>query len=599
MRGLVSIGLCAGLCLAYPLQLSGSPIQSWDDGPDPAPGESSPSASVVRIVPEAPGSLTDSALDSLVSEREATVARVLTVLGSAAPSEGEIDVLAYATTEAKALATGSERWAHLDPPTETIHAVIGREVRGDRLGLEATLLFRRALGSPALPVLEAGVAAFFSTEWGGRGFEYWAARLHRGGLVPPLATLLSGGWSEQASPFVVQPVAGALVAYLLDRWSRTGFADRYSHWQPGADEIQGLESGWTYFLDALLLRNRSPILRDLGAARWRARATGPQLRGVNYAHEGYRRYDGYLSERSDESLARIAEMGANAVAVLPYAFMSSPSTPVALRPPTRAGTETDEAVVRAIRAARDRGLVVLLKPHIWLRGSWPGEIEMSGGRDWDRFFDHYERWIVHYALLAEIHEVPLFSLGVELSTATMGREERWEDLVRKVRGIYSGALVYAANWGEEFESLSFWDVFDYLGIDAYYPLSDDPDASDRELRQGADAMLDRIERVQRRYSKPVLFTEIGFASARGAWVRPWEGNRVDEASPTDQLRSYRAVIGAMEGREWIGGVFWWEWPSDLRRAARDRRGFMPTGKPAEALLSEWFSGPTPARRAEF
>ena len=98
-------------------------------------------------------------------------------------------------------------------------------------------------------------------------------------------------------------------------------------------------------------------------------------------------------------------------------------------------------------------------------------------------------------------------------------------------------------------------------------------------------MLNRIERIQRRHSKPVLFTEIGFASARGTWIWPWEGHLVDEASGTDQLISCRAVLEAMAGRRWMGGgVFWWKWPSDLRRARRDPRGFMPAGKPAQALL---------------
>ena len=261
------------------------------------------------------------------------------------------------------------------------------------------------------------------------------------------------------------------------------------------------------------------------------------------------------------------ESGANGVAVLRYAFMSVPDEPVPLRPPTGLGSETDEAMRQAVRAAQEQGLIVLLRPHISLRGSWPGEIEMRNRQDWSRFFQYYERWILHYAILAEIHGVPALCVGVELSEATLGHERQWEDLVRRVRRISSGSVVYAANWADEFESLDFWDVFDYFGVDAYYPLSDDPDASDEELRPGADALLDRIETVQRRHGKPVLFTEIGFANTRGAGVRPWEGNLGTEPNPTDQLRSYRTVIHAMDDRDWIGGVFWWEWPSDLRRAS--------------------------------
>ena len=579
---------------------------TWGGAPDPAFAQPStqsmtPAAAVVsaaRPAPMTPIQITidwssnppsADVLDRLVEERETIVRRILTVLDAAAPKTVELEWLAYPTLESKASATRDERSAHVDSATGKLHVAIDGVLRGDRMGLEAGLLFESASGAPATPILETGVATFFSTAWGGRGFEYWAARLHAAEAIPPLATILSPEWREEESPFLVQPVSGTLVAHLLTRWSRTGFVARYGSWRPDALEVAAMEAGWRYFLDGLL-RERAEELRGHLDTRRIERETGlPELRGVNFAHEGYRRYDGYLSQSSDRSLALLAELGANSVAVLPYAFMADPSEPTPLKPPSRQGSETDEAVSRAIRSAQGEGLAVLLKPHVWSRGSWPGEIEMDDREDWDRFFESYERWIVHYALLAEIHEVPLFSVGVELSKATIGQEQRWRDLVQRVRQLYSGALVYAANWGPEFESLEFWDVFDYLGIDAYYPLSDDPDATDQALREGADAMLDRIERVQHRYSKPVLFTEIGFASTRGAWIRPWEGHLAEGPSGADQLRSYRAVLEAMESRRWIGGVFWWEWPSDLRRGRQDSRGFMPVGKPAQALLEEWFS----------
>ncbi len=516
------------------------------------------------------------------------IRRVLMALGDAAPDDSTVDFQVYASAESKGLATQNGRWAHSDPTTGALHVVVGRGFRGDRLGLEASLLFQRALGPPSQPILDAGVASFFSTQWGEHGFEYWAARLHMAGLVPSLSTILSRQWIEEASPLIVQPVAGAVVAHLVGRWSRVGFVDRYRRWQPNAAEIAAMESGWTDFLDGVLRRNQGTITAHLAERRTARLAGLAPIRGFNYAHEGYRTYDGYLSERSSESLAQLAALGSNGVAILPFAYLSSANRPLPLRPPERLGAETDEAVMQAIWAAQHNGLTVLLKPHIWLRGSWPGEIAMNSPDDWDQFFEYYGRWILHYAIMAEIHGVPALSVGVELSKATVGHEREWEELVERLRLIYSGALVYAANWGDEFETVDFWEVFDYLGVDAYYPLSDDPDASDAVLRRGAEAMLDRIEKVQRRFAKPVVFTEIGFASTRAAWVRPWEGNLTEEPSPTDQMRSYRAVIEAMEGREWIRGVFWWEWPSDLRRAGGDPRGFTPNGKRVEALLSQWF-----------
>ena len=93
------------------------------------------------------------------------------------------------------------------------------------------------------------------------------------------------------------------------------------------------------------------------------------------------------------------------------------------------------------------GITISLKPHIWARGSWPGEIEMNRHRDWDRFFESYERWMLHYALLAKMHRVHLLSVGVELSKVSVGQEHRWREMVGRLRGVCSGLLVYAANWG--------------------------------------------------------------------------------------------------------------------------------------------------------
>ena len=134
------------------------------------------------------------------------------------------------------------------------------------------------------------------------------------------------------------------------------------------------------------------------------------------------------------------------------------------------GDENDESVINVIYGARQLGMQSLLKPQVWLsRGSWSGFVEMDSPEEWERFFDYYYRWIRHYALLAEIHEVEALSIGVEFGKATLGHEEEWKKIFRKIRGIYGGQLTYCANWGEEFENLSFWDELDFIGLNCYYP----------------------------------------------------------------------------------------------------------------------------------
>ena len=71
-----------------------------------------------------------------------------------------------------------------------------------------------------------------------------------------------------------------------------------------------MEMGWSNFLDGVLRRNEVTIEADLTKNR-EQRLTGfAPVRGVNISHEGYRTYDGYLSERSSESLAQLSELGA-------------------------------------------------------------------------------------------------------------------------------------------------------------------------------------------------------------------------------------------------------------------------------------------------
>ena len=80
--------------------------------------------------------------------------------------------------------------------------------------------------------------------------------------------------------------------------------------------------------------------------------------------------------------------------------------------------------------------------------------------------------------------------------------------------------MYAANWWGEYNCIAFWDAVDYIGINAFFPLSDRPDPSLAELRSLAETVADEIATVQRAASKPVIFTEVGFKSVTGTSVRP-------------------------------------------------------------------------------
>src|SRR3972149_3348136 len=140
-------------------------------------------------------------------------------------------------------------------------------------------------------------------------------------------------------------------------------------------------------------------------------------------------------------------------------------------------TESDESMIALSMYAKARAMKVMMKPQIWIAyDSWPGNINFPNQESWNQWHESYENWILHYAILSELAQVDLFCIGTELVQATLQNPSRWRQTVQRIRQIYHGPLVYAANYGKEFEQLTFWDSLDYMGLDNYYPIRRSADA---------------------------------------------------------------------------------------------------------------------------
>lgn len=525
----------------------------------------------------------------LATERlERRQARILELLGSGGDGADfpPVDVYLYPTVEAKALATGDMSVAHARPPTGEVHLSVQERLEGDVVAMEAAVLAYRHLGTPAARALERGLVVHLTGTWLGASPAHWVGRLHRARLVPPLGELLDDEAFDAGSRLALPAVAAALVEWLIARETVAGFRELYGGWDPSPEELEGLQPQWEERLELLAAASRK------GAGTPPGPLPPPEdfRRGFNFAHEGYRIYNGYGSRQAARSLEELAELGTDAVAVLPYTFVRDPTRPAPFRISSRAGSENDVAVLHSVLSARELGMRILLKPHIWLRGSWPGEIRMGSEENWDRFFAEYGRWIGHYALMAEAYRMESFCVGVEMSAAALEQPDRWRALIGRLREIYTGELGYCANWGEEAENVEFWDAVDFVGVSAYYPVSSRRNPSATELLAGAREVVAELESLGRRHERPVLLTEAGFASSPQPWRRPWEeergpGARVDLEA---QARSYRALIQALEEGEVIRGVYWWKWPTTGPGDPLKHAGFTPRGKPAEAEVAEWF-----------
>jgi hypothetical protein len=251
-------------------------------------------------------------------------------------------------------------------------------------------------------------------------------------------------------------------------------------------------------------------------------------------------------------------------------------------------------------------------------GGVVGQLE----RGW---FDNYTAFASEYARLSAQYNLPYFIIGDGLADVTTdgpnttakadpngidrgvpgesfptcaGRRDcEWRHVIHAIQspfyanyakhanqpgGNYSGKLIYAADWrgspqgatAPEFENISWWDAVDYIGVDAYFPLSqNNSDLAVGQLQSawlgqnpcgGKDLnicpgnIVQRLATVSAKYNHPVIFTGAGYGSTpsanSGPPIPPTANlNNVDQP---EQLDDMQALLETFDGQAWWAGVFW-------------------------------------------
>ena len=251
--------------------------------------------------------------------------------------------------------------------------------------------------------------------------------------------------------------------------------------------------------------------------------------------------------------------------------------------------ESDDGVAATTRWAHARGIHVLLKPHIWTRRGWSGSIAMKSDADWAKWFADYREFILHYADLAEQSGAEALAVGTELGGTTK-HEREWRSIIAGVRRRYHGSLVYCANWAEDLHHTQFWDALDWIGVQAYYPLSDQREPTTEALVRGWRGPLADLETIARIWGKPIVLTEVGYHSLDTAASRPWEWDLPGNLSMDTQARCYEALFRAVADNPAVHGVFIWKWRPDYARAGGPGdTEYSPQRKPAEAVLARGYA----------
>ncbi|RMD96763.1 MAG: hypothetical protein D6814_10790, partial [Calditrichaeota bacterium] len=435
-----------------------------------------------------------------------------------------IRLVLYETAETKTIVTGDSRFCSWKPGEREIHIVFNHRVRGDDYTAIAQFVATHWAGEIPNERMRNAIGVLFSDHWGDEGYPVWAGRLFFNNDFLPLQELFDP--NQQISPYIAGPELATFLQFIL---FHDGTASLKSLLKRIPARVTAVEVEKLFPQHLLSLWHRWCASMLLDSAPPRIAAKSEFAKGFCYAHEGYSIYNGYMGRTSKASLAHLASLGVNAISVTPFGYTRNPKKPMPLRRSRGPGSENDESLVVAARYAHELGMRVMLKPHILLMGGghwgWPGDIEMSTPAEWQAFFKFYKRWILHYAILAQMYRFDSFCIGVELVNTTVGHEKAWRRLIADIRKVYGGQLIYAANWGKEFENIRFWDALDLIGLNCYYPLAQDPSASFETLLRGANAVAAKVGRISRKFGKPVALTEIGFASRPASWVDPHRDGR--------------------------------------------------------------------------
>ena len=286
---------------------------------------------------------------------------------------------------------------------------------------------------------------------------------------------------------------------------------------------------------------------------------------------------------SDLTLVHLYMLGARHIAIMAPAYQKAVDSEEIVTHDFPGGdTPTEESIVHAIKSCHSLGMKVMLKPHLdCLDGTPRVDIIAS-----DAWFKNYKRMILRYAKIAEENDVEIFAVGTELENTTFSKwEAEWRDVIASVKEIYNGYLTYSANW-TEYEDVPFWDMMDFIGIDAYFPLTKKNDPTKEELEKAWEGIAGRIGTWLKdsNLDKGVIFTELGYVSSDGTNTEPW----ATQTNPEDQFEQADCLDAALEvlsKRIWFRGMYLWQYFAQERWSPL---GYPVRGKEAEKVLKKWY-----------
>lgn len=280
----------------------------------------------------------------------------------------------------------------------------------------------------------------------------------------------------------------------------------------------------------------------------------------------------------------------NSVSIVPFAYGNSNNGHLTLKTDWQWWGESFEGSKEFALIAKKQGLQVMIKPQIWFdRGTYTGDVNLETEQKWANFESGYSTYILTHAENAQAINADILCIGTELKTFVLERPHYWKNLIKRVKEVYTGKITYAGNW-DSYKLMPFWNELDYIGVDAYFPVSEEHTPTADSVANGWKPHINELKTISENHQKKILFCEYGYRSTDYPARAPWQSDRGGNINLEAQVQSYEGLFKSVWQEEFMAGGFLWKWYPDHSQAGgpNDNR-FTPQNKPALATVKKYHS----------
>ncbi len=292
-----------------------------------------------------------------------------------------------------------------------------------------------------------------------------------------------------------------------------------------------------------------------------------------------------------EAFDRVKLTNAEWVSFVPYGFQQINESNIRFDLEKQWWGETKSGLETCIALAHKSKLHVMLKPQLYLHGSWSGNIDFIKEEDWKSWEKSYSKYIMTMVDLASKNNVEMICIGTELKIACIKRKKFWASLITQIRSAYKGKLTYSANW-DDYTTVPFWDQLDCIGISAYFPLTEMKTPTLNTLQIKWKKTIKALGNYSNKMGKKILLTEYGYLTTDQCAWKTWESEQKItelEENQEAQANAFEALYRSLWSEEFIAGGFIWKWfPNGHGHEGYKHKDYDPQDKKAEAIIRKYY-----------